>query len=287
VKLVSYIAGGEEGFGAVFEDGIVPMMDASGCATLVDYIASAGNRGEDHVSSSQRNRIALSSVQWLPPIPKPGKIFCVGRNFHAAITKLGLEPAQYPTLFTRNAPSVVGHLQPIVRPVVSTHYDYEGELAVIIGRPARHVNSHEALNHVAGYSCFNDGSIRDFQRHPSQHTTGKNFWRSGAFGPWMVTADEIPDPAFLKLETRINGIVVQSSGLDDMETSVAQVISYISQFALLEPGDVIAMGTPYGVALNANPPAWLEPGDEVTVTISGIGSLTNRVVDEGNISLSD
>jgi 2-keto-4-pentenoate hydratase/2-oxohepta-3-ene-1,7-dioic acid hydratase in catechol pathway len=183
-------------------------------------------------------------------------------------------------IFVRFADSLVGHEQPLIRPRVSEHYDYEGELAVVVGTRARHVSRANALEHVAGYSCFNDGSVRDYQRHGLQWTPGKNFHRSGSFGPWLVTADEQPDPRQLRLRTLLNGEVVQNESVAELCFDVPQLIEYCSTWTQLEPGDVIVTGTPGGVGAGRTPPLWMKAGDSVEVEISGLGTLRNRVHDE-------
>ena len=183
-------------------------------------------------------------------------------------------------IFVRFADSLVGHLEPIVRPPESVQLDYEGELAVVIGRRARRVPRERALEHVAGYSCFNDGSVRDFQRHGPQWTPGKNFRASGAFGPWLVTADEQDDPTRFRLTTRLNGDVMQSESVAELCFDVPALIEYCSTFTQLEPGDVIVTGTPGGVGAGRRPPIWMKDGDVVEVEIDGIGTLHNPVVDE-------
>jgi len=194
--------------------------------------------------------------------------------------EMGREPPDYPWLFVRFADSQVGHLQPIIRPRASHKYDFEGEFAVIIGKRGRHVPRYDALEFVAGYSCFMDGSLRDFQNHGTQFTPGKNFRHSGSFGPWLVTADEIPDPGALNLETRLNGRVMQSAPLSDLRFGVAELIEYCSTFCELQPGDVISTGTPGGVGFARTPPVWLQPGDVLEVDVDGIGILRNEVIDE-------
>ncbi len=171
-------------------------------------------------------------------------------------------------------------MQPIIRPRASENLDFEGELAVIVGKGGRHISKEAALQHVAGYSIYNDASVRDWQRHTTQYTPGKNFPSTGGFGPWMVTADEIPDSTKLHLTTRLNGEVVQDSGLDDLRFSIPEIISYISIFTELVPGDVIITGTPKGVGAARKPPLWMKPGDSVEVEISSIGTLRNPIVPE-------
>ena len=186
----------------------------------------------------------------------------------------------YPTIFTRWADTHVGHLQPLIRPRDSDNFDYEGELVAIIGKGGRHITQADAMNHVAGYSCYNEGSVRDYQRHASQFTPGKNFASTGAFGPFMVTPDEVGQIAGKKIQTRLNGKTVQSSTLDMMIFPVPRLIEYISIFTPLSPGDVIVTGTPGGVGWVRTPPLWMKAGDSVEVEIDGVGLLKNPVVDE-------
>jgi 2-keto-4-pentenoate hydratase/2-oxohepta-3-ene-1,7-dioic acid hydratase in catechol pathway len=222
----------------------------------------------------------LSAVSFDPVIPKPGKIFCVGMNYLAHIKEMGREPPDFPALFIRFPDSLVGHRNSVTRPAASTQYDYEGELAVVIGRAARHVDAARALDFVAGYACFLDGSVRDFQRHTSQFTAGKNFRHSGAFGPWLTTADEIPDPTVLTLRTRINDEVMQQGHVGDLCFGIAPLIEYLSGICQLDPGDVIATGTPSGVGMARDPQRWLEPGDRIQIEIDRVGVLENSVADE-------
>jgi len=223
---------------------------------------------------------AQTEVDFLPVIPHPDKTLCVGVNYRPHIEEMGREVPDYPVVFVRFPGSLVGHEQAIIRPRVSEQLDFEGELAVVIGRPARHVGRAEALGYVAGYCCFMDGSVRDWQRHTMQFTAGKNFDRSGACGPWLVTTDEIPDPARLQLTTRVNGEVMQQGRLADLLFDVPFLIEYCSTFTELLPGDVIATGTPGGVGAARKPPRWLRDGDVVEVEIPGVGLLRSPVRDE-------
>jgi 2-keto-4-pentenoate hydratase/2-oxohepta-3-ene-1,7-dioic acid hydratase in catechol pathway len=225
-------------------------------------------------------RVSIAEAVFDPVIPDPGRIICVGINFKAHMKEMGREPPVYPWLFVRWADSQVGHGQPIIAPAASEKYDYEGELAFIIGKTARHVKAADALNYVAGYSCFMDGSIRDWQNHGSQFTPGKNFNKSGSFGPWLLTADEVPDPSVLNLETRLNGEVMQKAPISDLKFDVPALIEYISTFAALQPGDVISTGTPGGVGFARKPPVWLKPGDTIEVEVDGVGVLANPVAAE-------
>jgi 2-keto-4-pentenoate hydratase/2-oxohepta-3-ene-1,7-dioic acid hydratase in catechol pathway len=193
---------------------------------------------------------------------------------------MGRELPDKPVVFVRFAASQVGHDQAVIRPAASEQFDFEGELAVVIGRRARQVRRDEAMDVVAGYCCFMDGSVRDWQRHTMQFTAGKNFHRSGAMGPHLVTADEITDARRLKLETRLNGTVMQSGSIDELIFDIPYLIEYCSTFCELLPGDIIATGTPGGVGAARKPPVWLKAGDRVTVDINGIGRLSNPVADE-------
>jgi 2-keto-4-pentenoate hydratase/2-oxohepta-3-ene-1,7-dioic acid hydratase in catechol pathway len=225
-------------------------------------------------------RVPAAEAVFDPVIPTPGKIICVGINYLPHIKEMGREPPDYPWLFVRWPDSQVGHGQLLVRPAASDNYDFEGEFACVIGKPARHVKAADALDYVAGYTCFMDGSVRDWQNHGSQFTPGKNFHASGSCGPWLVTADEIPDPAKLNIETRLNGEVMQQASIGDLKFGVPELIEYITTFAELHPGDIISTGTPGGVGFARKPPVWLAPGDRIEVTVDGIGCLANDIVAE-------
>jgi acylpyruvate hydrolase len=221
-----------------------------------------------------------NAVSITPPISNPEKIVCVGLNYKDHSTESGFEQPNYPTLFGRFNSSLIGHGAPILRPEVSEQLDYEGELVAVIGRRARDVNEAEALDYVAGYSIFNDASIRDYQFKSPQWTAGKNFDDTGAFGPFFVTADALPKGCKgLRLVTRLNGVVVQDAMIDDMVFSVAETVSICSQFMTLQPGDVIVTGTPSGVGLARKPPLFMRDGDVCEVEIDGLGVLSNPVRD--------
>ncbi|MGF0539925.1 fumarylacetoacetate hydrolase family protein [Agrobacterium sp. ES01] len=221
-----------------------------------------------------------SDVEWLAVIPNPDKILCVGLNYEMHRQETGRSVVENPTIFARYANSQIGHMAPIVRPKVSSDLDYEGELAVIISKPGRYISRENALEHVAGYSIYNDGSVRDFQRHTHQFTPGKNFPDTGAFGPWMMTPDELGDLDPLRIQTRLNGEVVQDATFAMMIFDVARIIEYCSSFTRLEAGDVIATGTPGGVGAKRNPPLWMKPGDIVEVEIDKLGILRNPIGQE-------
>lgn len=222
----------------------------------------------------------LDFCRFLPLIPNPDKILCVGVNYRPHIKEMGREVPDHPMVFVRFPGSQTGHGQPIIRPTASGHYDFEGELAIVIGKPARHVSRDTAFNYIAGYCCFMDGTLRDWQKHTSQFTPGKNFSRSGSMGPWLVTIDEAPVPAILNLTTRVNGVIMQEGSVADLVFDIPALLEYCSTFTELLPGDVIATGTPGGVGAARTPPVWLKDGDTVEVDIPGIGLLSNMVSDE-------
>lgn len=213
----------------------------------------------------------------LPVIPNAAKILCVGHNYESHRQETAREKTEHPSIFTRFADSQTAHGEAIIMPTVSTQLDFEGELAVVIGKAGRAIPEAEAMAHVAGYACFNDASVRDWQWHTRQFTPGKNFPRTGSLGPWLVTTDEIADPAGLTVTTRLNGEVVQSQPTADMIFPIARIIAYVSAFTPLAPGDVIATGTPGGVGAKRQPPLWMKPGDMVEVDIPGVGLLVNHV----------
>lgn len=235
---------------------------------------------EEAAAAAKATRHALSTITFLPVIPNPDKILCIGLNYETHRKETGRSEVENPTVFGRFANSQTGHLRNIIRPRVSTDLDFEGELAVIIGKPGRYIPRSEAFQHIAGYACYNEGSVRDFQRHTHQFTPGKNFPDTGAFGPWMVTSDEIDDLGPLKLQTRLNGEVVQEATISQMIFDIPRQIEYCSSFTRLEPGDVIATGTPGGVGSRRTPPLWMKPGDVVEVEIDRIGLLRNGIADE-------
>lgn len=223
---------------------------------------------------------AVDSVQFLPLIPHPDKTLCVGANYRPHIEEMGRDVPAYPVVFARFAGSQTGHKQPVLRPRISEKFDFEGELAIVIGKEARHVSRVDALDYIAGYCCFMDGSVRDWQKHTMQFTPGKNFDSSGSIGPWLVTSDEVADPTVLTLTTRVNGEIMQEGRVADLVIDIPALIEYCSTFTQLLPGDVIATGTPGGVGAARTPPRWLKAGDSIEVDIPGVGQLVNPVADE-------
>lgn len=283
MKLMSYLNAGQETWGVVIGDGVADLSKRTGCATLADFIGSPKFAQRDALVAGLQADTKLSEVVFLPVIPRPEKIVCAVRNYmdhHQEVLAAGMqrELSEEPPIFLRVWRSQTAHNAPIVRPTVSDSLDWEGELAVIIGQGGRNIAEADAWNHVAGYSCYNDASVREWQFHAKQIASGKNFESTGAFGPWMVTADEIEPGRELKLETRLNGKVVQSSHTGHMIFSVPRLIKYASTIFTLVPGDVIATGTPAGVGWSKKPPQFMQAGDTVEVEIEGIGLLRNPVV---------
>lgn len=233
--------------------------------------------------TGQAARVPLASVQLAPLVPEPGKIVCLGLNYHDHAKEGGRDKPEYPWFFFRGASSLVAHGQPGIAPKVSARFDYEAEMAVVIGRRVpRHTKEADALQYVFGYSCFNDMSVRDFQKRTPQWTIGKNFDGTGGFGPVLVTADELPPGATgLRIQGRLNGQVMQDANTTDMIFGVAETIALLAEVLTLEPGDVIVMGTPAGVGQARTPPVWMKAGDTYEVEIERIGTLANPIVNEG------
>ena len=272
MRLISYRHGQGSFFGIRDGDRVTPIGPATENVLFSDLPAAARR--------TTGPAVALSEVVPLPPVPRPGKIVCIGLNYVDHAKEGGNPIPEYPAVFLRAATSLVGPGQPILRPPVSAKLDYEAELAVVIGRPALRVREADALAHVAGYACFNDGSLRDYQRRSTQWTMGKNFDATGAFGPELVTPEELPEGAHgLRIATRLNGRTLQDGNTRDMIFGVARTIAILSEVMTLEPGDVIITGTPAGVGYPRQPPVFLQPGDTCEVEIEGIGVLSNPVAD--------
>ncbi len=281
MRLLTYDSGAGPRVGLVHDNGVVDLTERLGVASLRELIAggqidaAAAHAGEafDH---------GLDDITYLPVIPDPAHIFCIGVNYadhlqEALDAGLPRKPTGYPPLFLRFADTLVGHRQPILRSPKVTQLDYECELAVIIGAPGRYISQADALSHVAGYACFNEASARDWQFHTTQIMPGKNFFGTGGFGPWMVTADEIPDPHTLKICTRLNGETLQDAHTRDMIFNVAEIIEYVSNLVELQPGDVIASGTPAGVGFSRDPQIFMQPGDTCEIEIEHVGTLVNPI----------
>ncbi len=285
MKLISYLHNGHESWGAVIDDQVIDLSKTTGLHTLAEFLGSPLFEQRDSLVSKGHPAGPFSSVELLPVIPKPEKIVCAVRNYmdhHQEALGAGLkvELSQEPPIFLRVWRSQCAHNAAIVRPKVSDSLDWEGELAVIIGKGGRNITEQDAPNHIAGYSIYNDGSVREYQFHAKQIAAGKNFESTGGFGPWMVTCEELKHDQKLKLEVRLNGEVMQSGDTGQMIFSSARLISYASTIFTLAPGDVIITGTPSGVGFSRKPPRFMKAGDVCEVEIEGIGILRNPIVDQ-------
>ena len=280
MRLLSFRHAGASKFGAVVESGIVDLSTRTQgrWSGLREVLAAKALPDLTALAKGATADLQFADVELLPVIPDPEKILCIGVNYASHAAEVGRELPPAPSVFSRLHNTLVPAGGNIVRPKASIAFDYEGELAVIIGERCRHVPRGRALSVVAGYSCFIDASVRDFQKHSV--TAGKNFPATGPLGPWMVTADVVQDPQRLELTTRLNGNIVQRDTTDHMIFDVATLIEYLSTVTWLEPGDIIATGTPDGVGLGRKPPLWMKGGDRLEVEISGIGTLNVNVVDE-------
>lgn len=277
MKLLSFLINGQEKYGVAVNKGIIDLKKRfPKCPDLKAFISSK-NMGEYCVSDEGNVDYRYDEVTFLPVITRPEKIICAGMNYREKRDEFN-EKDPDPTLFIRFADSQIGHLCGLKKPEISNEFDYEGELAVIIGRSGSHISEADAPSHIAGYSCYMDGSVRDWQH--SWFTAGKNWPATGGFGPWLVTADEIPDPQSLEIVTRLNGREVQRDSTHHMLHPICELIAYISTFSALSPGDVILTGSPGGVGKKRNPPLFMWPGDLVEVEISGIGRLVNPVISD-------
>jgi len=283
MKLITFDAGDGAHVGLVTDAGVVDLTQHAGVTSLRGLIADGkvadmaahGNAAADH---------ELDDVTFLPVIPDPEHIWCVGVNYmdhlqEAIDAGLPRSKSEFPMIFGRYADTMVGHKQNLMKAPIVHKLDYECELAVIIGKGGRYIAKEDALSHIAGYSCFNEGSARDWQYHTAQVVPGKNFAKTGGFGPWMVTADEIPDPQILDISTVLNGQTMQSANTKDMIFDVATVISYVSNISELQPGDVIASGTPSGVGQSREPQVFMQPGDTCEIHIENVGVLVNEIAE--------
>lgn len=277
MRWLSFAVEGSPSFGYLTEDGqgVVDVGQRTEFADLKSAIAAdLISKGASFGDSAD---YSLASITYLPTITNPGKILCVGLNYKAHQAETGRGGEAYPTIFVRFADAQMGHEQPMLRPPESEALDYEGEIAMIIGKPGRRIARESALEHVAGFGIYNDGSVRDFQRHTSQFTPGKNFASTGGFGPWMMTPDEIGDLDEMEITTRLNKEVMQNSKASLLVFGFAELIEYCSTFIELKPGDVIVTGTPGGVGAARTPPVFMDEGDVIEVEVSPIGTLRNRV----------
>lgn len=280
MRIASFVADYRSAIGIVTDHRVREIKGKNGQpASSLKALLAANPQGLGAVVADGPEH-ALADVRLLPVIPDPDKIICIGLNYKAHIAESNHGEIPYPVIFTRFANSQVGSGEALILPKVSVEFDYEGELALVIGRRGRHIKAADAYDYVAGYSCYNDGSIRDYQRHSRQFTPGKNFVGTGGFGPWLVTPDESGPPEGMTLSTRLNGEVLQHTEVSDLLFTVPELIAYCSTFTELVPGDVIVTGTPGGVGAFRTPKLWMKAGDIVEVEISGIGVLRNSVVAE-------
>ena len=279
MKLVSYLVSGRASFGLLTQNGIVDLKEKLGnkYADLKSLLADSEGLAVAKTYLDAPSDIDEQDITYLPVIPNPNKILCVGMNYAEKRAEFN-ETSSAPTLFVRFPDSQTGHKTNIIKPAITDELDYEGELAIIIGKEGFRIKPEEALSHVAGYSCYMDGSIRDWQY--TWFTAGKNWPSTGAFGPCITTSDEIPDPTVLSLTTYLNGQEMQHDCIKNLVHTVPELISYISTFTRLSPGDVILTGSPGGVGKKRNPPVFMKDGDKIEVEITGIGRLTNYVVAE-------
>src|SRR5690625_2755058 len=282
MRLVSFEYEGNTSYGAVKGDRIVDLGLLMGDKAIdlkslieEDLVAEAQRLVDEHEGT-----VALDQVRLLPVIPNADKIVCIGLNYLDHVREVNREVTERPTLFLRTNDSQVGHDEPLVLPAESGDYDYEGEIAIVIGMHGRRISEAEAWDYVAGYACYNDGSIRDWQWHTTQWTAGKNFWHTASFGPWLVTSDEIKPEQTMTLVTSLNGEEMQRATTDMMMHTIPEQIAYISRFMPLKPGDVLVTGTPGGVGSKRNPPVYMKAGDVVEVEVDAIGVLRNTVVAE-------
>jgi 2-keto-4-pentenoate hydratase/2-oxohepta-3-ene-1,7-dioic acid hydratase in catechol pathway len=287
MKLISFHHAGRDSYGAVIGDQQVldlgPLLGAQApdLKTLIaQNLLPAAQHAVSQATATHAPTLSLPDLTLLPVIPNPGQIFCIGLNYAEHVRETGKQVTETPVIFLRLPQSQVAHGQDIVRPPESHRLDYEAEIAIVIGKAGRRISEANAWDHIAGYSCYNDGSVRDWQVATSQWTPGKNFWRTGAFGPWMVTADEIAPGQVMRLQTVLNGQVLQDSSTDKMIHSIPRQIAYISSFIPLQPGDVIVTGTPGGVGNKREPQIFMKPGDICEVVVDAIGTLRNGIRDE-------
>ena len=281
MKLVTFEANGKVSYGSLAGDRITDLGKTFGSRFAdIRAVLEAGALPELAKAASGSPTHALADVKLLPVITNPQKIFCVGLNYKTHVAETKRTDSEYPAIFTRFADTLVAHGAPMIKPKISERFDFEGELALVIGKGGRNITQANAFEHIAGYACFNDGSVRDWQRHTHQWTPGKNFPGTGAFGPCLVTRDEVPDLNAQSITTRLNGQVVQQATFADLIFTVPVIIEYLSRFTPLMPGDVIATGTPGGVGDRREPPLYMKDGDVVEVDISSIGLLRNVVKNE-------
>lgn len=282
MKLISFEHHNTPAYGIVKGDDVLDLTPLLGTQApdLKTLIAKDLLDAAAQAASSNKATLKLSQLTLLPVIPNPGQIFCIGLNYGEHVRETGREITEVPTIFLRLPASQVGHGQDILRPAESNRLDYEAEIAIVIGKGGRRIQEAEAWDHIAGYSCYNDGSVRDWQVATSQWTPGKNFYKTGGFGPWLVTADEIAPNRVMRLQTILNGQVLQDTTTDKMIHSIPRQIAYISSFTPLSAGDVIVSGTPGGVGNKRTPQVFMKPGDTCEIVVDAIGTLRNGIRDD-------
>jgi acylpyruvate hydrolase len=284
MRLITFSHNGQEQIGVRNNDRVIPVASLS--PAFGDSIESLLRHEQldelaTRVQECDDSGIPQGEIQYLPLIPRPGKIICIGRNYAAHAAEGGADTPSYPEIFFRGATSLVAHNAPIIRPHCSDKLDFEGEFAFVVGKACRHATLDNALEHIAGYTLFNDATLRDYQRFSTQWTIGKNFDGTGAFGPELVTCDELPDGLQgLTLLSRLNGQEMQNGKIDDLVFPVRQLVVMLSECLTLEPGDVVVTGTPAGVGYARKPPVWMKHGDSIEVEVEGLGVLRNSVQDE-------
>ncbi len=284
MRLLTFEYDGKEHAGVRRENRVIPAeeLDPELPATLFELLANNHLPAvASRLAHSHAPGIALADINYRPLLPRPGKIACIGRNYAAHAAESGAEGSPFPEVFFRGATSLVAHQSPIIRPQCSDMLDFEGEFALVIGKTCRHATEENALEYVAGYTLFNDATIRNYQRFASQWTVGKNFDGTGALGPELVTVDEVPAGlSGCTLTTTLNGVLMQTGHVDDLIFPVKKLIQILSECMTLEPGDIVVTGTPSGVGFARIPPLWMKPGDTVEVEVTGLGKLVNNVIDE-------
>lgn len=285
MRLITYQHNGSAAIGVRRDDHLIPVADIdlslpSSIRQLLaeDKLTSLASK----LSQYHGTGISLDNIEYLPLLPDPSKIICIGRNYAAHAKEGGAEVPSYPEVFFRGPSSLVAHNSPIIAPECSDKLDFEGEVAFVIGKKCRHATEENALKYIAGYSLFNDATVRDYQKISTQWTVGKNFDSTGAFGPELITQDELlKGMSSLEITTKLNGKVMQNASIDDLIFPIPKLIAILSQCMTLEPGDVVVTGTPAGVGFARTPPVWMKDGDLIEVSVEGLGTLSNKVQDEG------
>lgn len=283
MKLVSFSVNGQQSFGLVKDESVIDLKkhldgkyeDLKSLLAEDDFLSIVKAKADATADYT------LAEIEFEPVIPNPGQIFCIGLNYADHVQETQKQVTEKPVIFFRLAPSQVGHKQPLLKPVETEKFDYEGEIAVVIGKGGRRIAKEDAWDHIAGYSCYNDGSVRDWQLHTAQWGPGKNFFKTGGFGPWLVTTDEIPANETMTLVTRVNGQELQRAQTTQLIHDIPSLINYISTFTPLSAGDVIVSGTPGGIGLKRTPPVLLNEGDVVEIEVDKIGILSNVVKNDG------